>query len=105
MSNGPGDPQNNPTIIETVRELWYGALDIRIVTWLNNKINTVTAVKPAGSPPRMAAYSLRRKPRLHRHPESIDPKKAKLLYSNVNDGGCEGIEYKENGSFSVQFSS
>jgi carbamoyl-phosphate synthase small subunit len=116
VSNGPGDPQNNPTIIETVRELLGTGLPIfgiclghQIVALAHGFKTTKMKYGHRGENQPVRRHTDGRvfiTSQNHGYTvisESIDPKKAKLLYSNVNDGGCEGIEYKENGSFSVQF--
>ena len=36
-------------------------------------------------------------------PESVDSAKAEILFTNVNDGTCEGLKYKDGRAFSVQF--
>lgn len=115
LSNGPGDPEDNPRIIEELRKI----MESRLPTFgicLGHQLLALAA----GAKTRKLKYGHRgaNQPvkRLgsgrvyitsQNHGYAVEngslPDGAEMSFVNANDGTCEGITYKRFPAFSVQF--
>lgn len=116
LSNGPGDPADNPEIIGMIRQLrgkgipifgiGLGHLLLAAAAGFESrrlKFGHRGANQPAKELDTGRIYITGQN---HSHTivsESINPGIAKESFKNVNDGTCEGIEYIDSPAFSVQF--
>ena len=116
LSNGPGDPADNGTIIQEVRALYESQLSLFAVCLGHQLLALATGAKTG------------RLPYGHRggnHPvrdlaegrvfitsqnhgymvlaDTVDPKVAEISHTNVNDQTVEGLRYKRPNCFTVQF--
>jgi carbamoyl-phosphate synthase small subunit len=116
LSNGPGDPADCKDIIEEVKKLYESDLPIFAIC-LGHQLMALAA----GAKTRKMRFG-------HRganHPvkdlarnrcfitsqnhgyvvmaQSIDPERVEISHVNVNDGGIEGLRYKNKNIFTVQF--
>ncbi|MBS5481540.1 MAG: carbamoyl phosphate synthase small subunit [Acutalibacteraceae bacterium] len=116
LSDGPGDPWDNPEIVEIIRELTASGKPL--FGWgLGHQLMAVSA-----------GFSIEKLPVGHRGSnqpvrnlengrvmtteqnhgyavslDSVDSAKAFAFLRNVNDGTVEGLDYKEYPAFTVQF--
>lgn len=117
LSNGPGDPIDNPASIETLRSLLRdGDLPIFGIC-LGHQLLALAAGfttsklkyghrgvnQPARDLTTDRIYTTSQNHGYAVDVDSVDPKVAKLLFVNQNDGTCEGLQYLDAPAFSVQF--
>ncbi|MDD3867818.1 MAG: carbamoyl phosphate synthase small subunit [Eubacteriales bacterium] len=116
LSNGPGDPADNPLIIDHLRQLIRTGLPVFGICLGHQLLALAHGFKTqklkyghrgANQPVRDTqsgrvyissqnhGYAVRN--------ESIDPDTAALWFVNANDQTCEGIRYRDIPAFSVQF--
>ena len=115
LSNGPGDPKDNPEIIAELAKLCQSQIPIfgiclgHQLMALANGANTVKmkyghrgANQPVKNVETGSIYITSQN-----HGYTVDsdslPVSAKVSYINMNDGTCEGIIYQNFPGFSVQF--
>lgn len=116
LSNGPGDPADNTTIIENVKEIiktnipTFGiCLGHQILAIANGfKTHKLKYGHRGANQPVKDLISGRTYISSQNHgyavtSDSIDKAKADEWFVNVNDNTCEGIRYKNAPAFSVQF--
>jgi carbamoyl-phosphate synthase small subunit len=116
LCNGPGDPADNPGIIEELKKLTETGIPIFGICLGHQLLALAMGAKTqrlkyghrgANQPVRdMKTGSLYITTQNHGYmvvPESIPEDIAELRYSNANDGTCEGIDYKTIPAFTVQF--
>lgn len=116
LSNGPGDPETNVSIIEEIKKLYASNLPIFAICLGHQLMALATGAK---------TYKLKYGHRGGNHPVkdlsnervyissqnhgyavdsgSIDPAIAKEAFVNVNDGTNEGLSYVDKNIFTVQF--
>ena len=116
LSNGPGDPMDNPEIIAMLSQLRKSGIPIFGIG-LGHQLLALAAgferskLKHGHRGANQPAKELNTgrvfiTGQNHSYaviPESIDPNIAKESFKNVNDGTCEGIDYTDCPAFSVQF--
>lgn len=115
LSNGPGDPKDNPEIITELAKLCQSQIPIfgiclgHQLMALANGANTIKmkyghrgANQPVKNVETGSIYITSQN-----HGYTVDsdslPASAKVSYINMNDGTCEGITYQNFPGFSVQF--
>jgi carbamoyl-phosphate synthase small subunit len=116
LSNGPGDPAENVAVIANLKEIMTLGIPIfgiclgHQLLALANGFSTVKlkyghrgANQPAKNLFENRVFITSQNHGYAVQSESIDPKKADLLFVNANDNTCEGIRYREIPAFSVQF--
>lgn len=116
LSNGPGDPTHNPEVIENLKVLMQSGIPIfgiclghQLLALANGcrSVKMKYGHRGENQPARCAdngrVYITSQNHGYEILPESIDETVACMLYENVNDGTCEGIEYKNFPAFTVQF--
>ncbi len=116
LSNGPGDPTENPAAIETLRQLLQTKLPIFGICLGHQLLalaNGFTTAKlkyghRGGNQPVRDIKTGRIYTTSQNHgytvvSESIDPARARESFVNLNDHTCEGIEYLHAPVFSAQF--
>lgn len=116
LSNGPGDPLDNPGIIGTLRELKRTGIPIfgiclghQLLAMASGfervkmKYGHRGANQPARELDTGKVYITSQNHGYTIISESIDASVAKESFKNVNDGTCEGIEYIDYPAFTVQF--
>lgn len=116
LSNGPGDPAENTEIIANLTEIMglgipmFGiCLGHQLLALANGfrteklKYGHRGANQPVKNTETGRVYISSQNHGYAVVSASIDPDKAKELFVNVNDGTCEGIEYRNAPAFSVQF--
>ena len=116
LSNGPGDPVDNPEAIKALKELIatdtpiFGICLGHQLRALANGFKTVKlkyghrgANQPAKDMTTGKVYITSQNHGYAVLSDSIDTNIAKELFINVNDRTCEGIEYTNHPVFSVQF--
>ncbi|MGI6107158.1 MAG: carbamoyl phosphate synthase small subunit [Lachnospiraceae bacterium] len=116
LSNGPGDPADNPDIIAEIRKLCASGIPIFAVC-LGHQLMALAAGAKTGK--------LKYGHRGANHPvkdletgrvyitsqnhgyvvlaDSVNPEIAEISHVNVNDGTVEGLRYKNKKIFTVQF--
>ncbi|MBR2743271.1 MAG: carbamoyl phosphate synthase small subunit [Clostridia bacterium] len=116
LSNGPGDPADNTGVISNLKEI----SSLRIPTFgicLGHQLLALShgfkteklkyghrgANQPAKDLTTGKVYITSQNHGYAVVSDSIDPAVASELFINANDGTCEGIEYKTEPAFSVQF--
>jgi len=116
LSNGPGNPANNPVVIENLRNIvqlnlpMFGiclghqllALSFGFQTE-KMKFGHRGANQPAKDLTTGKTYITSQNHGYAVKSESIDPTIAKLWFLNTNDNTCEGIQYLNRPISSVQF--
>lgn len=115
LSNGPGDPKDNVKIIEELKELCKANIPTFGIC-LGHQLLALsqggTTIKlkyghRGGNQPVKDLSTGRIYVSSQNHGYAVDndelPKNAELLFTNVNDGTCEGIKYTDMPVFSVQF--
>ena len=117
ISNGPGDPADNTAIVAEVKKLYQSELPI-FAAGLGHQILALAAGASTYKLPfghRGASQSVRDLATNRcfvtgqNHGYAVDDASvasdvAKVIYTNVNDGSVEGLEYCRANCFSVQFS-
>ncbi len=116
LSNGPGDPAENTTIIGEVRKLYDSDIPIFGVCLGHQLMALATGAKTGRLPygHRGSNHPVRdvEKGRVfitsqnHGYmvlSETVDPAVAEVSHYNVNDGTCEGLRYKRPKCFTTQF--
>jgi carbamoyl-phosphate synthase small subunit len=116
ISNGPGDPADNHEVIETIRMLRRSGTPIFGICLGHQLLALSEGFETAkmkyghrglNQPVRRetdgAVYITSQNHGYAVITESVDPARAKLLFANVNDGSCEGLEYADGLAFSAQF--
>lgn len=116
LSNGPGDPMDNPEIITMLSQLRKSGIPVFGIG-LGHQLLAIAAGfersklkyghrganQPAKELDTGRVFITGQNHSYTIISESIDPKIAKESFKNVNDGTCEGIEYIDYPAFSVQF--
>lgn len=116
LSNGPGDPSESVSIIRNIKELLQSKIPLfgiclghEILALANGFTTTKLKYGHRGANQPVKDLSTNRvyiTSQNHGYAVvsgSIDGRKARELFINVNDLTCEGIEYKDYPAFSVQF--
>ena len=116
LSNGPGDPADNVEVIEEIKKLYNSDLPIFAVCLGHQLMALATGAKTcrlayghrgANHPVRdIRAGRVFITSQNHGYmvqSETVDPEIAWVSHVNVNDGTCEGLEYKNKRIFTVQF--
>ena len=116
LSNGPGDPADNPHMVETVRKLLEAKIPIfgiclghQILALANGfktrklKFGHRGANQPVKDTASGRVYITSQNHGYEVMGDSIDKSKARQSFVNLNDGTNEGIDYLNKRAFSVQF--
>lgn len=116
LSNGPGDPEDNKEVVRNLKKIIETNLPIfgiclghQLLALANGFQTTKLKYGHRGSNQPVIEHSTGRvymSSQNHGYAvenESIDNTIAIPLFNNLNDGTCEGIEYKKHPVFSVQF--
>lgn len=116
LSNGPGDPQDNPIVIDTLRTLINAKVPIfgiclgHQLLALANGFKTMKlkyghrgANQPVRDRDTGRVYITSQNHGYAVVSDSIDQTLAIERFCNVNDGSCEGITYHNMPAFTVQF--
>ena len=116
LSNGPGDPADNPKVIKTLKKLISKNIPIFGICLGHQLLALANGFKTeklkyghrgANQPVKnLQNGKIHITSQNHGYAvvaESIDPLKARPIYENVNDHTSEGIEYLTTPAFSVQF--
>lgn len=116
LSNGPGDPAENTEIIENLKEICklnipiFGiCLGHQLLALAHGfqteklKYGHRGANQPVKNLETGRVYITSQNHGYAVVGESIDPKTARELYVNVNDGTCEGVRYLDCPAFTTQF--
>ncbi|MBQ2661245.1 MAG: carbamoyl phosphate synthase small subunit [Clostridia bacterium] len=115
ISDGPGDPNDNQAIVDELAKLSFRGIPIMGIG-LGHQL---LALAMGGSTLKLkyghrgsnqaVIYTETGRAYIttQNHGYAVDaamlPRGAKLLFSNLNDGTCEGLEYENAQAFSVQF--
>lgn len=115
LSNGPGDPTDNPEIIAEIGKLFESGVPIMGICLGHQLMALSQGAKSTrllyghhgANQPVMDLKTGRAYASSQNHNYSIVtsslPRHAKLLFTNLNDDSCEGIDYPGHKAFSVQF--
>lgn len=116
LSNGPGDPAKETEVIEVLRELLGSKLPILgiclghqlLALALGGKTEKLKyghrgANQPVKDIEKDRVYVTSQNHGYAVKSDSITEEIGKVSHYNVNDGSCEGIEYRRPGTFTVQF--
>ena len=115
LSNGPGNPEENTYEITQIKKLvksgipMFGICIGHQLLALSQEAKTYKLKygHRGGNQPVKDLESGRVYVSTQNHGYAVDndtiPKSAKVTFVNVNDGTCEGIDYKNSNVFSVQF--
>lgn len=115
LSNGPGDPADNPDIIEQIGKLFESGVPIMGICLGHQMLAISQGARSERLPyghrganqPAMDLQTGRAYATSQNHGYAIVtsslPRHAKLLFTNLNDDSCEGISYPWHNAFSVQF--
>ena len=116
LSGGPGDPADNPEIINNLRDIIK--LDVPVFgIGLGHQLLALAhgfktrklkyghrgANQPVKNLIDGKVYTTNQNHGYTVEPESIDKNIAGILFENVNDKTCEGLEYKDKLMFSCEF--
>lgn len=117
ISEGPGDPAENPAVVSEIKKLYESQLPIFAASLGHQLLALAAGAKTCKLPfgHRGASQSVRDlatnrcfvTAQNHGYAvddATVDPQVAEVIYVNVNDGSVEGLEYKRANCFSVQFS-
>lgn len=115
LTNGPGDPADNPGIIKELRRLARSRVPIFGICMGHQllalsqgaateklKYGHRGANQPARNTSTGRVYITSQNHGYSVIPDSL-PENAVMSYVNANDGTCEGIDYEDMPAFSVQF--
>ncbi len=116
LSNGPGDPADNVEVIAEIRKLYVSDLPVFAVCLGHQLMALATGAKTgrlayghrgANHPVRdIRAGRVFITSQNHGYvvrSETVNPEIATVSHVNVNDGTCEGLEYRNKRIFTVQF--
>ena len=116
LSNGPGDPADNPQIIRNLRELsglgipMFGiCLGHQLMALaMGAKTEKLKYGHRGANQPVIDLQSGKTYVTSQNHGyavigDSLDPDTAEVSHVNANDGTCEGVRYKSVNAFTVQF--
>ncbi len=116
LSNGPGNPADNPGIIAEIRRLYASDIPIFAVCLGHQLMALATGAKTgklkyghrgANHPVKDLAtgrvYITSQNHGYMVEADSVDPAIAEISHVNVNDGTVEGLRYKKKKIFTVQF--
>ena len=116
LSNGPGDPADNVSIIAEVKKLYDSNVPMFAVCLGHQILALATGAKTCrldyghrgGNPPVRDLEAGRVFITSQNHgymvlSDSVDPSVATVSHVNVNDGTCEGLRYKRPNCFTTQF--
>lgn len=116
ISNGPGDPADNQDVIATIRDLRVSGIPIFGICLGHQLLALAEGFSTAkmkyghrglNQPVRRetdgSVYITSQNHGYAVLSDTVDPARAKLLFTNVNDGSCEGLEYTDGRAFSAQF--
>ncbi len=116
LSNGPGDPADNPEIIANLKEVAKLGIPIFGICMghqlfaLANGAKTIKlkyghrgANQPVKDLKHGRTYITSQNHGYAVISDSIDPKVGEISHVNVNDNTCEGVRYKAFPAFTVQF--
>ncbi len=116
LSNGPGDPADNPQIVEELKKIY--AADIPVFgVGLGHQLMALAAGFETEKMHRAHCGSNQPVRDMHSgriyitnqshtyavKADSVDPAVAEIRFVNVNDGSVEGLEYKNGRVLTVQF--
>lgn len=117
LSNGPGNPTDNPEIIQQIEQLLHFRIPIFGIGLGHQLLALAHGLKiekmkfghrgsnhPIRDVDTGRVYITGQNHGYTVANESIDPDIAESWYVNVNDGTCEGLVYRDTPSCSVQFS-
>ena len=115
LSNGPGNPEENTYEITQIKKLVKSGIPMFGICIGHQLLALSQGAKTyklkygprGGNQPVKDLESGRVYVSTQNHGYAVDndtiPKSAKVTFVNVNDGTCEGIDYKNSNVFSVQF--
>ena len=115
LSNGPGDPTDNPEIIAEIGKLFETGVPIMGICLGHQLLALSQGAKSTrllyghrgANQPAMDLKTGRAYMTSQNHGYAIVtstlPHHAKLLFVNLNDDSCEGVDYPWHNAFSVQF--
>lgn len=115
LSNGPGNPEENKFEIAQIKKLVKSGIPMFGICIGHQLLALSQGAKTyklkyghrGGNQPVKDLASGRVYVSTQNHGYAVDndtiPKNAKVTFVNVNDGTCEGIDYKDSNVFSVQF--
>lgn len=116
LSNGPGDPAENTSIIQELKKLYDSDIPIFGVCLGHQLLALATGAKTGKLPyghrgSNHPVRDLEKKlvfitSQNHGYvvlSDSVDPSVAEVSHVNVNDGTCEGLRYKRPNCFTTQF--
>jgi len=116
LSSGPGDPADNPEIINNIKDIIKLSLPVfgiglghQLLALAHGfatkklKYGHRGANQPVKNLMDGKVYTTNQNHGYTVEPESIDKNIAGILFENVNDKTCEGLEYKNKSVFSCEF--
>lgn len=116
LSNGPGDPADNPVVINNIKQLIHSPVPIfgiclghqllalshgfrtKKLKYGHRGVNQPVKDKNTGR-----IYTTSQNHGYFVTNESVDESAAKIWFINMNDETCEGLQYLNSPAFSVQF--
>jgi len=116
LSNGGGNPEDNPEIIENIKALCESKIPMIGICLGHQILALANGFKcgklkyghrgsniPVKSTENGRVYITSQNHGYEVLSDSVDSSKADILFYNINDRSCEGIAYKNTPAFSVQF--
>ncbi len=115
LSDGPGDPNDNQSIVDELAKLSFRGIPIMGIGLGHQLLalamggNTLKLKYGHRGANQAVVYTVTGRAYItsQNHGYAVDaatlPRGAKLLFFNLNDGTCEGLEYENAQAFSVQF--